>query len=708
MKIKAFVTLIFLNLYYLVLAGSPHSREKDSLLNAINNTRSDTIKAKSYVALANLYIGANSDSILIYSDLALNIIENGLKNSDERTEKVLLTLKGDALNNRGYAYCHLGDYLKGLADYRESLKVRAQVGNKEGVAESLNNIAVVYDEHGDPAKAIDYYLKSLKILEEIDEKYGMGYILNNIAFVYKYQGDISKAVDYSKRALEIRKQINDRKGIAESLNSLGLIETDKGDLDSALVKFETALKIGMDLGAKRQSANSLINIGRIYLKKKEYHQAMEYFKKSLVIGEELKDLRNILNSNLAISEVYLDMGDVDAAINNGKKALSIGKEVQQPEVIHSASDLLQKIYKKKGDYKKALEMYELSVQMKDSILSTENKRASMQKEFQYLYEKKAATDSIRNAEQIKLEEVKHEQEISRQRSYAYGGIGASLLMLLVAGVSYRAFRNKKRANKIIEMQKVLVEQKQKEIVDSINYAKRIQYALLANEKMFNKNLSSYFILFAPKDIVSGDFYWAAEKNEKFFLAVCDCTGHGVPGAFMSLLNISFLNEAINERNISEPHDILNYVRQRLIENISNDGAQDGMDASILCIDKNSGRVAYAAANNAPVLVRNNEMIQLPADKMPVGKGLKTDSFRSNIIETQKGDTLYFYTDGYADQFGGEKGKKFKYKQLHKMLTSFNGLEMGKQKKELEKTFNDWKGDLEQVDDVCIIGVRISD
>jgi serine phosphatase RsbU (regulator of sigma subunit)/tetratricopeptide (TPR) repeat protein len=705
--IRSFYTFIFLIvIFHFSFAGSNRSVEKDSLLKVTRSRQPDTLKVKAYLEIGNLYFGADADSILFYSNKALEIIDANTNVADERSKKVFLTLKGEALNSRGYGYCHLGDYLKGLADYQEAIKLRERTGNKEGIAESLNNIAVLYDEQGDAARAVDYYLKSLKLLEEVGQKYGMGYILNNISYVYRYQGDIEKSIDYSKRSLAIRREINDKKGIGESLNSLGLIEADNGNLDSALLKFESALKIAQELGAKIQEVNSMMNIGKVHLKKKKYAEAMDYFQKSQVIGLEMNDHRSILNSHLAICQLHLEMNNLEAALINAQKALQLAEEARQPEVINAAASYLQRIYRKKGDYKKALEMYELSVQMKDSILSTANKRASVQKEFQYLYEKKSATDSIRNAEQIKLEEVKHEQEISKQRSYTYGGIAGFFLMLVIAGISFNAFRNKKRSNQEIRMQKLLVEEKQKEIVDSINYAKRIQFALLTNEKMFGNNLASYFILFKPKDIVSGDFYWAAEKNNKFYLAVCDCTGHGVPGAFMSLLNISFLNEAVNERNIERPNEILNYVRERVINNLSHEGAQDGMDATLLCIDKGSGKVTYSAANNSPVLIRKNELIKLHADKMPVGKGIRHESFTHYNIEAEKGDTLYFYTDGYADQFGGEKGKKLKYKQLHEILLSAQSISMEEQKKEFENYFDQWKGRLEQVDDVCIIGIRI--
>jgi len=258
----------------------------------------------------------------------------------------------------------------------------------------------------------------------------------------------------------------------------------------------------------------------------------------------------------------------------------------------------------------------------------------------------------------------------------------------------------------VVMQKDIIEEKQKEVLDSINYAKRIQYTLLANDSFLRKYLSDHYVIFKPKDIVSGDFYWATKTDTNFYLAVCDSTGHGVPGAFMSLLNISFLNEAINEKKIIEPNKILDYVRQRLIKNISKDGGQDGMDAILLCFDLKTREVTYAAANNAPVLIRAGEIIEYEADKMPVGIGIRNEPFKLFKIDAVKDDILLIYTDGFADQFGGPKGKKFKYKQLKENLVANHHLPLIEQKEKLVSVFEKWKGDLEQVDDVCVIGIKI--
>ncbi len=266
--------------------------------------------------------------------------------------------------------------------------------------------------------------------------------------------------------------------------------------------------------------------------------------------------------------------------------------------------------------------------------------------------------------------------------------------------------------KEIKEQKSLIEEKQREIIDSINYARRIQYALLATKEILDRNLGEYFIYFNPKDLVSGDFYWASElKNGDFVFATADSTGHGVPGAIMSILNIACLNESIKVNNLSSSADILNETRTKIKKHLANDGSieggKDGMDCSLIVINKLKNSITYSAANNPIWIIRNNSLITLAADRMPVGKHDKDDQpFTQNSFELQSGDTIYTFTDGFADQFGGEHGKKFKYKQLQNVLISISNLNLNDQKLELEKVFNYWKGDLEQVDDVCIIGFRL--
>ena len=264
---------------------------------------------------------------------------------------------------------------------------------------------------------------------------------------------------------------------------------------------------------------------------------------------------------------------------------------------------------------------------------------------------------------------------------------------------------------IAEAQKHIIEEKQKEILDSIHYAKRIQQAMLTSEDYIAEHFNAEnFIFYQPKDIVSGDFYWALSHHDKFYIAAADCTGHGVPGAFMSLLNISFLNENVIERGIKNPDQILNEQRREIIKALNptgNENSKDGMDCALCAFDLKNNKLQFALANNPLWLIRAGELIEFKSDKMPVGKYEDhIKNFTLQSTEIFKGDCIYIFTDGYADQFGGDKGKKFKYKQLKELLLLNVHKPMNEQKEMLSKTINDWKDNLEQVDDILIIGVRV--
>jgi len=263
----------------------------------------------------------------------------------------------------------------------------------------------------------------------------------------------------------------------------------------------------------------------------------------------------------------------------------------------------------------------------------------------------------------------------------------------------------------VEKQKHIIEEKHKEITDSITYAERIQRALLASKKLLDQNLKDYFILFKPKDVVSGDFYWATKlSNQQFVLVTADSTGHGVPGAIMSIVNIASLKEAVIQ-GITSPDMLLNETRRLVIQNLKNDGSaeggKDGMDATLISFDFENNMLTCACANNPIWIIRNNELLEIKGERMPIGKHEKEDiPFTMSTIPLQKDDVVYTLTDGFSDQFGGPNGKKFKYKPLQELLLSIANLPMPVQKQKLALAFDNWKGDLEQVDDVCIVGVRV--
>jgi len=282
-------------------------------------------------------------------------------------------------------------------------------------------------------------------------------------------------------------------------------------------------------------------------------------------------------------------------------------------------------------------------------------------------------------------------------------------LLIFLGVSLFKKENNEFNHKI-DQQKKMLEEKNKDITDSITYAKRIQKALLASDSVLTKNLPQHFVLYKPKDIVSGDFYWAEKIDDKFLLATCDCTGHGVPGAFMSLLGISFLNEITKEKKIIRPDLIFNALRKNIIKALNPDENQttgkDGMDAVLCSFDFSNMKLEFACANNPIWILRNNEWLEFAADKFPIGMYIHESPFNLQEIQLQKGDLIYTFTDGYADQFGGSKGKKLKNKSFKQLLQKIASQELVSQKESIEEHIDDWKGSLEQVDDILVIGIRI--
>lgn len=273
---------------------------------------------------------------------------------------------------------------------------------------------------------------------------------------------------------------------------------------------------------------------------------------------------------------------------------------------------------------------------------------------------------------------------------------------------------RKKAEDLLAIAHSELKEKNQEIVDSINYAKRIQSAILPSDKLFHELLPNAFVLYRPKDIVAGDFYWLEQKNGTVFFAAADCTGHGVPGAMVSVLCNGALNRSVREFGLTDPGKILDKTRALVIQEFekSEEEVKDGMDIALIALerslDSKSVHLKFAGAHNPLWIIRQGteQIEEIKADKQPVGKFELATDFTSHTIELNAGDTFYIFSDGFADQFGGEKGKKFKSANFKKLLLSQQHLSMPEQQAKLEKAFMDWKGNFEQLDDLCIIGVKI--
>ena len=563
--------------------------------------------------------------------------------------------------------------------------------------------------------------KNLNNEEKFNFLHAKGKALNVFGIIYKNQGDYAKAIDYYTQSLKIREEIGDKKGIASSLNNIGNIYDDQGDYSNANDYYTQSLKIYEELGDKKGTANSLNNIGIIYKKQRDYAKAIDYYTQSLKIEEEIGDKQGIAASLGNIGIIYKDQGDYAKAFKYSNQSLTIAQEIGLAIQIKSAAASLWEINKKLGRHKESLLMYELFISTRDSLESEANQKAVIQQEYKYAYEKQKALDDAGNDKKVALEKEKQK----KQFIILVIIIIASCLVLLLLIIIYRRLRITKKQKVIIEEQKdevelahretqeqkEVIEEAHKEITDSINYAERIQRSFLATEDLLNENLDDYFVFFQPKEAVSGDFYWAGKlPNNNFAMVNADSTGHGVPGAIMSILNISSIEKAV-EKGLTSTSDIFNDTRKTIIERLKKDGSaeggKDGMDASLIAFDKENNKFTYTAAQNPIWVIRDKEVIQLKAEKMPIGKhDNDATPFVGGEFETQKGDIVYTLTDGYQDQFGGPKGKKFMVKKMREYFLSISHLTMQEQHQEIKDTFNSWKGDLEQIDDVCVIGVKV--
>lgn len=564
----------------------------------------------------------------------------------------------------GWIYDNKGDITRALEYYNRSLKIQEQIGNKKGMANTLNNIAYIYNNQGDKKTAIEFYTKSLKLYEEIKETVGIGAALNNLGNIYYKQNNLAKAKDYYERSYEKFKLINDKSGIGYSLNNLGSVVYKQGDIS----------------------------------------KAFDYYTKSLNIRMEILDKQGVSISSSNLGEVYLRQNNLNEAQTKCLYGLKVAQETGYAEGIRMAASLLHRIYAKQKNGMKAYEMHKLYIQMRDSIDNIATQKAVITQYAKHVYEKKAAEDSVRVAEEKKITALQFKQE-KTQRYALYGGLA---LVLVFAGFVFNRFKITQRQKHIIEKQKEQVDEKQKEIVESITYAKRLQEAILPPRDFVSSHLPGNFILYEPKDIVAGDFYWAEASEGKFFIAAADSTGHGVPGAMVSVVCSNALNRAVKEFNLRDTGKILDKARELVLETFEKSASEvkDGMDISLLCIDSINEKIFWSGANNPLWYISDKELKELKADKQPIGKTDYPKPFTTHEIKYQKGDIFYLFTDGYADQFGGPNGKKFKYKQFSNVLLKNYNENLAVQESMLRDSFATWRGGLEQVDDVCVIGIKL--
>lgn len=713
---KTGIKLFILSLLISVSVSFSQTSKIDSLKTRLSQNMHDTERVKTLVKLSIYVEKTNLDTAFMIANQALAIIKK-CKVDEINLKKFTASVYAKLGNN----YFLKGDFSNALKYFNDQKKLNEEIlkvqPQRADVAKSnamcISNIGNVYYRQADYPKALDYYFRSLKCIEGLNDKAASSTCFMNIGIVYSVLEDYPKALDYYFKAEKIAKELGRKKTIMLTKSNIGSIYNFMKNYPKALDYLSSSLKIAEELGDKQSMGSTLYNIGSTYDAMEEYTKAIDHYSRSLKLAEEMGDQMSIAFNLSNMGTVYTDLKKYKEAEMYLLRALALDSALGTFERTKDDEKNLSDLYDETKRPALALLHYKKYIIARDSINNNESQKKMARTEINYEYEKKEMKAKV---EQEKKDAIANEEK-QKQKIILWSVLGGLLLVIVFAIFMVQRFRITQQQKKVIEAQKKItdeqkhqIEEKHKEITDSINYAERIQRSFLATKELLDENLKEHFIFFKPKDVVSGDFYWASKLNNgQFILATADSTGHGVPGAIMSLLNITSLEKAIEQH--TEPASILNATRKTIIERLKKDGSaeggKDGMDCSLISFDFVNNVFTYAAANNPVWIVRGQELLEFSPDKMPVGKHDKDGTaFTQHTITLQKNDVIYTLTDGLPDQFGGPKGKKFMYKRLKELLISLAHLQMAEQKERLALALNDWKGDLEQVDDVCVIGVKI--
>jgi serine phosphatase RsbU (regulator of sigma subunit) len=636
------------------LFGAKNTYKPDSLFQNLSNA-TDSIKIISYNQLANHYrINSKLDSANTMAQKGLNLSEKTNWNY------------GKALSHNNLAYINIYtfDLEAAMKNAVTALNIAEASNDKENLGFSYLYIGYINNILKEEDEVLYNYQKSLVIRKELGNNYNLGFTYSYIGNYFLGINNYDSAQHYHSLALETRKKTKDTRSIADSYLLLGQAFFGKNDYDAAINNYAKALEKYELINDKRRLGETYRNYSEVFIKKSELGLAEYYLNRSLEIAQGIGALDNLI-------PIY---------------------------------DALAQVQEQKGTFQEAYTTLRKHIQFKDSIASNNVYREVTKQILKHKRDKEE-----------KIKQIQHEKETETQQILIAAALAGLVLVIIFLIFVYKRLQIAKRQNEVIEYQKKKVEyQKQevesahKEIKDSINYAKKIQTAILPPNNLVKEHLKESFILYKPKDVVAGDFYWMKSIGDTVLYAAADCTGHGVPGALVSVVCSNALNQSVKELQTTNPAEILEMTRSLVKDNLKSEDkiVRDGMDIALCAINFKTNTLEFSGANNPLYIIRDSELTLTKGDKQPVGNHYNEKPFKKHSIQLKKGDLIYSFTDGFADQFGGPKGKKFMYKQFKNLLISIIEKPLDTQCEILNNTFETWKGDLEQIDDVCIIGVRV--
>lgn len=559
------------------------------------------------------------------------------------------------------------------------------------------------------SKAIEYCLAAQRYAESKKNAKTKIKINHDLGYIYSNMHLNAKAVSYYRTGLKLSEETKDTFNYANISARLGGEFDLLQQFDSALKYNQQALKYFSLIKHKRGIGVSLVNLTSSYKGLKMYDKAIQTCLEAIKIRTELGDNYALTILKNSLAACYSKKQDYKNALIAAKEAEALAKEQNDLALMLDTYNQLYVIYYNTDDYENGIKYANKYITLKDSMFEASNVRSLTELQTKYETDKKEREIAMLQLEKKNADE----KSIAENKRRNLILLSVSIITILIAAFSimlYRRFKESNRQKNIIELQKQMVDSKNKEIIDSINYAQTIQEALIPEEKEIKQHVRDCFVFFKPKDIVSGDFYWQASTKNYYFIAVADCTGHGVPGAFMSMMGISFLNEIINEKNVYDTDKVLNLLREKVINSLNKTGGKDkrdGMDMVLLRLDLKENSVMFSGANNSVYHQSAHELKELKGDKAPVGLYHNEPiPYTSLTFKIKKGDRIFATTDGLPDQFGGPKGKKLMYKAFEALLTANEENSLSGLKHAMISSFDDWKGINEQVDDITVVGIEI--
>jgi len=714
----------------------------DSLNNNLHSCADDDCRVSSLMDLADYYYKKhNSDSLEGCFNKIRAVEERVLLNPEIDT--VLFELFIDVNKSiTGYYLNVKGQYQIAMVYYNLSIKFAKLIGSNYQLANQYHRIGIANQLMGDYEIAILNERKaiSLYLLDEDVAHAANAYI--EIANIYKNWGQLEEAEINYRKSLEIYIKIDDSLGISAASIGIGNVLKDQRQFNEALVYYKKSYEIEKQLSNPDGIVLALLNISGIYYINGDNELALEYSFKALEKSKQYNRKFRRATILSQIGSIYINLHEYKKAESYLKESLSLARELNFKQAEQESLKSLSDLYAKTHDYKKAYDYANLYHITKDSIFNAEKFKELSTLEVKYKTAEKDKKILLQEKE-IETSNLKFHQE-RVIRNIFIAGVSIALLFSIYIFIMYR---QKQKANHLlakqkseieeqrdnIQNQKLIIEKIHQQVSESIDYAMRLQRSILPDHQVLSNIFKDHFVLFKPKDKVSGDFYWWHSIGDSTIITAADCTGHGVPGAFMSVLGVTFLREIIIKTGILQPNLILNQLRNEIINALDQKGRggmqKDGMDMALINVSQSSRLLQYAGAYNSLYIIRAGEekeiktlsgeslnpiaemdkhlLFELKADKMPIGIYQRMDDFSLYEVLLSAGDRIFMFSDGFADQFGGPKGKKFKYKAFRNLLLTTAAQNMGQQKEALELAFAEWKGDNHQIDDIVVLGIEIS-